>query len=238
MLIVMLFVGLVSQQWAASQTETNSVATNEPAISTAPASQPATAAATTETTGTVATGTAMMPATDTNESPGVTGSNVTTSTSVTTSNEPVITVINTESTTENSNETAVASVSVPTVVSTNVLPVQFQDVPLTTAIENLARLAGINYLLDPQIGYGQPGPNGQIKPEPTISVRWENVTAQQALMAVLDNYGLQLVEDPKTKIARITIQNPSAPPPLHHAGYSAQIRQCFQYGGGGGKCAH
>jgi len=184
MLIVMLFVGLVSQQWAASQTETNSVATNEPAISTAPA-------------------------TDTNESPGVTGSNVT-STSVTTSNEPVITIINTEGTIESSNET----ISATTTVSTNVLPVQFQDVPLTTAIENLARLAGINYLLDPQIGYGQPGPNGQTKPEPTISVRWENITAQQALTAILDNYGLQLVEDPKTKIARITIQNPSAPPPL------------------------
>ena len=34
--------------------------------------------------------------------------------------------------------------------------IQFQDVPLTTAIENLARQAGINYLLDPKIGFGQP----------------------------------------------------------------------------------
>jgi type II secretory pathway component GspD/PulD (secretin) len=94
------------------------------------------------------------------------------------------------------------------------LPIQFQDVPLTTAIENLARLAGINYLLDPQIGYGQTDQNGRIKTEPTISVRWENITAQQALMAILDNYGLQLVEDPKTQIARITLQNPNVPPPL------------------------
>ncbi len=223
MLIVTLFVGLASQQWAASQTETNTIATNEPAVSeAAPANQPAITVAAPETTGAVATGTTVMPAAGTNESPGATSSNVTTSTSVTTSNvttsttsvttsnEPVITAINTESTTESSNET----VSATTTVSTNVLPVQFQDVPLTTAIENLARLAGINYLLDPQIGYGQPGPNGQTKPEPTISVRWENVTARQALMAVLDNYGLQLVEDPKNKIARITIQNPSAPPPL------------------------
>ena len=37
--------------------------------------------------------------------------------------------------------------------------IQFQDVPLTTAIENLARQAGINYLLDPKIGYGQPDQN-------------------------------------------------------------------------------
>ncbi len=94
------------------------------------------------------------------------------------------------------------------------LPIQFQDVPITTAIESLARLAGINYLLDPKIGYGQPDQNGQIKPEPTLSIRWENVTAQQALLALLDNYNLQLVENPKTGIARITTKEPNALPPL------------------------
>jgi type II secretory pathway component GspD/PulD (secretin) len=92
--------------------------------------------------------------------------------------------------------------------------IQFQDVPITTAIENLARQAGINYLIDPKIGYGQPDQNGQIKAEPTLSIRWENVTAGQALMALLDNYGLQLVEDRKTQIARITAKDPTAPPPL------------------------
>jgi type II secretory pathway component GspD/PulD (secretin) len=92
--------------------------------------------------------------------------------------------------------------------------IQFQDVPLTTAIENLARQAGINYLLDPKIGYGQPDQNGQIKAEPTLSIRWENVTAEQALLALLDNYGLQLVEDKKTHIARITTKDPTAPPAL------------------------
>src|SRR5208282_93492 len=84
---------------------------------------------------------------------------------------------------EGTNETAVANP--PAVTPTAVLPIQFQDVPITTAIENLARLAGINYLLDPSIGYGQPDQNGQVKPEPTISVRWENVSARQALLAVL-----------------------------------------------------
>ncbi|HXR04765.1 MAG TPA: secretin N-terminal domain-containing protein [Verrucomicrobiae bacterium] len=92
--------------------------------------------------------------------------------------------------------------------------IQFQDVPLTTAIENLARQAGINYLLDPKIGYGQPDQNGQVKAEPTLSIRWENVTAEQALRALLDNYGLQLIEDNKTHIAHITTKDPSAPPPL------------------------
>jgi type II secretory pathway component GspD/PulD (secretin) len=94
------------------------------------------------------------------------------------------------------------------------LPIQFQDVPITTAIESLARLAGINYLLDPKIGYGQTDAQGHINTEPTLSIRWENVTAQQALLALLDNYGLQLTEDSKTKIAKISIKDPSAPPPL------------------------
>lgn len=92
--------------------------------------------------------------------------------------------------------------------------IQFQDVPLTTAIENLARQAGINYLLDPKIGYGQPDASGQIKPEPTLSIRWANITAEHALVAVLENYGLQLIPDPKTQIDRITIKDPTAPPPL------------------------
>lgn len=92
--------------------------------------------------------------------------------------------------------------------------IEFQDVPLTVAIENLARQAGINYLLDPKIGYGQPDQNGQIKAEPTLSIRWENVSAEQALLALLNNYDLQLIEDPQTQIARITMKDPTAPPPL------------------------
>jgi type II secretory pathway component GspD/PulD (secretin) len=93
--------------------------------------------------------------------------------------------------------------------------IQFQDVPLTTAIENLARQANINYLLDPKITYGQPDATGQIKAEPNLSIRWENITAQHALVALLDNYGLQLVADVKTKIYRITTKDPAALPPLN-----------------------
>jgi type II secretory pathway component GspD/PulD (secretin) len=93
--------------------------------------------------------------------------------------------------------------------------IQFQDVPLTTAIENLARQAGINYILDPRVGYGQPDEKtGAIKVQPNISIRWENLTAEQALSALLQNYGLQLVDDPKTKIARVTIKDPAALEPL------------------------
>jgi type II secretory pathway component GspD/PulD (secretin) len=92
--------------------------------------------------------------------------------------------------------------------------IQFSDVPLTTAIENLARQAGINYMLDPKIAYGVPDQNGVVKAEPVLSIRWENISAENALLALLDNYGLQLIRTQNTGIARVTIKDPSAPPPL------------------------
>lgn len=93
--------------------------------------------------------------------------------------------------------------------------IQLQDVGLLAAIENLSRQAGINYLLDPRIGYGQPDANGQVKVEPTLSIHWQNITAEHALLALLDNYGLQLVVDRKTQIDRITLKDPAALPPLN-----------------------
>lgn len=88
------------------------------------------------------------------------------------------------------------------------------EVPLTDAIRNLARQASLNYMLDPRIAYGQPGPDGKVSPQPMVSLRWESVTAQQALYALLANYNLQLTEDPKMKIARVTVKDPAAPDPL------------------------
>jgi type II secretory pathway component GspD/PulD (secretin) len=88
------------------------------------------------------------------------------------------------------------------------------DVPLTDAIRNLARQASLNYMLDPKIGFGQLGPDGKVTAQPSVSIRWENITAEQALNALLGNYSLQLVEDPKSRIARITIKDPAAPDPL------------------------
>ncbi len=207
LLIATLCAGLVSQWWAMSQTDTNSVATNQPAMSEpAPAVQPAAA----ENTAAAATNTVAMPAASADTSSSSAASSNATA-SATEGGTPAMTAANAEpSGAEGANQTAGATTNTPV----NVLPIQFQDVPITTAIENLARLAGINYLLDPKIGYGQPDQNGQIKPEPTISVRWENVSARQALLAVLDNYNLQLSEDPKTRIGRISIKNPNAAPPL------------------------
>ena len=106
-------------------------------------------------------------------------------------------------------------VAAPASASASVIPlIQFQDVPLTTAIDNLARQAGINYILDPKVGYGQPDEKGQVRGQPNISIRWENLTAEQALTALVTTYGLQIVEDSKNKIARVTLKDPAALEPL------------------------
>jgi type II secretory pathway component GspD/PulD (secretin) len=88
------------------------------------------------------------------------------------------------------------------------------DVGLIDAIKNLARQANLNYILDPKVSFGTIGPDGKPIPQPTISIRWEKLTAQQALIAVLNNYNLMIIEDPKTQIARITVKDPAAPDPL------------------------
>src|SRR5262245_44073255 len=78
----------------------------------------------------------------------------------------------------------------------SVIPlIVMDDVPLTDAIKNLARQAGLNYILDPKVAFGQPGPDGRPVPQPSVSIRWENVTAAQALNALLGTYNLQLIED-------------------------------------------
>jgi type II secretory pathway component GspD/PulD (secretin) len=194
---------------AASNATADASAANVPAAPAVPTNEsPAAAAASNTTADASAANAPVAPAVPTNESPtAVAASNETASASAT--NSPI---------------TAAAGTNAPSVSASNANPqtagpasiplIQFQDVPITTAIENLARQAGINYLLDPKIGYGQPDANGQIKPEPTLSIRWENITAAQALNALLDNYGLQITEDHRTHIARITTKDPSAPPPL------------------------
>jgi type II secretory pathway component GspD/PulD (secretin) len=112
--------------------------------------------------------------------------------------------------------------SAPALAATNgpaqrgmVIPLIIMDeVPLTDAIGNLARQASLNYMMDPKLGYGQPGPDGRIVPQPGVTLRWENVTAEQALNALLNNHNLQMVDDPKTRIARITLKDPAALPSL------------------------
>lgn len=91
---------------------------------------------------------------------------------------------------------------------TNLIPViQFHDVPITTGLENLARIAGINYSLDPKIGYGLPDKNGQIKEEPLLSLHWERITAKQGFIAICENYGFVAVKSSTPDCVKITQSN-------------------------------
>src|SRR5207237_9383459 len=87
-----------------------------------------------------------------------------------------------------------------------------EDVPLTDAIRNLARQSNLNFQFDPRLT--AVGPDGKATNQPNVSIRFENVTAQEALNAVLENYNLTLIRDPKSKIARITVRDPKAEDPL------------------------
>lgn len=88
------------------------------------------------------------------------------------------------------------------------------DVPLTDAIRNLARQSGLNFQFDPRVTAPNVGPDGKPLPLPSVSFRWENVSAHDALVALLDNYNLVLMKDPQSRISKITVKDPKAEEPL------------------------
>ncbi len=90
----------------------------------------------------------------------------------------------------------------------------FDEAPLFDVIKTLARQAHINFQFDPRISTNYVGPDGKPIPEPVVSLRLENVTAQQVLESVLENYSYSIVADPRTKISRVTFKDPKAPEPL------------------------
>jgi len=93
-----------------------------------------------------------------------------------------------------------------------ILPlVQFEDAPLVDVIKTLARQANLNVVFDPRVT--ALGPDGKSL-HPPVSIRLEQVTAQNVLEAVLNNNNLRLEKDPKTKISRVSIKDPAAAEPL------------------------
>lgn len=78
--------------------------------------------------------------------------------------------------------------------------VELEKVRLPEALRQFARKARLNVILDPRLS--APPFN-----EMTVSVRWENVTAKEALLALLENYGLVMVETGNLKdLGRTQIQ--------------------------------
>jgi hypothetical protein len=89
-----------------------------------------------------------------------------------------------------------------------IIPLIVMDqVPFADAVRHLANRAGIKYSFSPEVAeeYVRNG-----NPQPTVTIRWENVTARQALGSLLNNYGL-MVENPKASIAVIKANVRSRP---------------------------
>ena len=90
--------------------------------------------------------------------------------------------------------------------------IQYDNTPLPDAISALARMAKMNIIFDPSlVGIGA---TGQPIVQPGVSIRWEKLTAAQALKALLDNYGWQFTEDPITHTFRIAKKSTETQEPL------------------------
>jgi len=95
------------------------------------------------------------------------------------------------------------------------IPIHIEDQAVMDAIATLAQQAKINFQFDPKVAAGI---DLEGKPAPsltnTISVKWEKVTARQALDSLLENYNLMMQVNTNTGIARVTFKPPAAQEPL------------------------
>jgi len=90
----------------------------------------------------------------------------------------------------------------------------FDETPLTDVITTLARQAEINFVFAPDVTAPQLAPDGTELPPASVSIRFENVTAANALSAILENHNLELIPNSKTGIARIVVKDPNRLEPL------------------------
>ena len=119
-----------------------------------------------------------------------------------------------ETTDASSTNAAPAGAAIEAPAADEPILIVIDDTPLLDAIRNLARQANINLIIDPKVGYGQTDATGKAVPQPNVSIRWENITAEQAFEELLNNYGLQAEKNPKVNITRIKVKDPAAPDPL------------------------
>ena len=99
-------------------------------------------------------------------------------------------------------------------------------IPLTTALQHLARQADINFLIDPRVASRWEGTSGAR--EPVVTIRWENLTAREAFLSLLDAHGLRLVGDPKTKIGRVVVRDTTQPPTVMTAEARSQLERLIR----------
>jgi hypothetical protein len=99
-------------------------------------------------------------------------------------------------------QAAAAMPGSPVALVTNMTPgnqileaVSFDDLPLTDAIQQLAKLAGLTCQIDPEL-LNRKAADGTRIPPPTVKEKWRNVSPLQALDALSENYGCQVLWGP------------------------------------------
>jgi serine/threonine protein kinase len=95
----------------------------------------------------------------------------------------------------------------PQPASQSIPLISFQDCPLRDAIQALATQSKLNVLFDPQLELDHSGPDGKSLLRSEITLRWENMTAEDVLTTLLANYRLQMIVDPRTRIGRVSKKN-------------------------------
>jgi hypothetical protein len=88
----------------------------------------------------------------------------------------------------------------------SILNVRFDDTPLDVALQNLIEHDHLNVILDPKVSdYVDPNDptDHKFHNAPTVSIRWENITPRQAIVALCENYDLVIVKDSATGVIRI-----------------------------------
>jgi hypothetical protein len=80
--------------------------------------------------------------------------------------------------------------------------IKLDKVPLSDALRIVAQRTGRNYILDPGLCNPRFGPDGKPGQQPSVSVLWENLSAEEALGRLLKGYGLVMVTNPASSVLR------------------------------------
>jgi hypothetical protein len=116
--------------------------------------------------------------------------------------------------------------------ATAVMPlISMEEVPLIDGIKNLARKADLSYILDPSLidRASQTGQRALLSSR--VNIRWEKITLKQALVALLDDYGLVMVQDPGDAAVRIIAKPwPGQLPQGNHGGSRPQNKTDINVG--------
>lgn len=96
-----------------------------------------------------------------------------------------------------------------------ILELKYDDMDLVDLIKSLALQAEINVLFDPKLTAVTRGPDGTPVPAAKVpAFRMTNVTARQALEAILANNNLLMAHDPKTNTYRVSPKGAAVEEPL------------------------